>query len=102
MYSFSNKLVRLAEITKSDRKEMAESTKEEDTIAIDERFLEKPAFAMELCRGKARDMAQITADALSKSLEVLLSSFQAQPVVYLLAQSARNASFCSNSLFSSS
>ena len=71
LYPFSNKLVRLAEITISDRKEMAESTKEEDTIAIDERFLEKPAFAMELCRGKARDMAQITADALSKSLEVL-------------------------------
>lgn len=70
LYPFSDKLVRLAEITIPEGKKA--ETMEEDSITIDERFLDKPAFAMGLCRNKVREMAEITKKAVSLSLEVLL------------------------------
>ncbi len=69
LFPFSDKLVRLAKITIPDG-----NIKEEpavDTVSIDERFLERPAFAMELCRGKAREMADLTGRSISLALEVL-------------------------------
>ena len=43
-----------------------------DPISIDERFLERPAFAMQLCRGKAYEMAQLSKKALKLALETLI------------------------------
>ena len=70
LFPFANQLVKLAEVTISDKKKKDEE--ETDTVSIDERFLERPAFAMELCRGKVREMAEITNKAMTLSLEVLL------------------------------
>jgi len=71
LFPFSNLLVRLAEITIPDGKK-TEGTFT-DTISIDERFLERPAFAMELCRGKVREMAELSKNAMALALEVLLT-----------------------------
>ncbi|MGN0240671.1 MAG: Na/Pi cotransporter family protein, partial [Candidatus Weimeria sp.] len=72
LFPFANKLVRLAELTIPDKKEDRVLAEEKKKIAIDERFLTRPAFAMELCRGKAREMAEVSVRAIRLSLEVLL------------------------------
>lgn len=71
LYPFSNKLVKLAELTIPDGKKQEEIA--EDVISIDERFLERPAFAMELCRNKGREMAMLSRNAIGLALEVLIS-----------------------------
>lgn len=71
LFPFSNKLVRLAEITIPDKKNKAEII-QRGSISIDERFLERPAFAMQLCRGKAHEMAQLSKKAMHLALETLL------------------------------
>lgn len=70
LFPFSNQLVKLAEITIPDGKIKEETL--EDTVSIDERFLGRPAFAMELCRGKVREMAELTRNSMRLALEVLL------------------------------
>lgn len=71
LFPFSNALVKLAEITIAD-KDTDVNGQMDDIVTIDARFLERPAFAMELCRGKAREMAEYTRQAMKLSLETLL------------------------------
>lgn len=68
-FPFANYLVKLAEITIPDDKNAEELTT--DLVSIDERFLGKPAFAMELCRGKVKEMAEISKNAIALALETL-------------------------------
>ncbi|SCZ79231.1 Na/Pi cotransporter family protein [Pseudobutyrivibrio xylanivorans] len=70
LFPFADKLVKLAEITIPDGAEEPEAKK--DSIIIDERFLDRPAFAMELCRGKVRKMAEYCQKSITLSLEALL------------------------------
>jgi phosphate:Na+ symporter len=70
LFPFADKLVKLAEITIPDGAEEPEAKK--DSIIIDERFLDRPAFAMELCRGKVREMAEYCQKSITLSLEALL------------------------------
>ncbi len=70
LFPFSDLLVRLSEITISDRKEKEGS--EEIQVSIDERFLERPAFAMELCRKKAREMAELAQESIELAMKTLL------------------------------
>ncbi len=83
LFPFSNLLVRLTEITIPDGKNKEDVQTE--LVSIDERFLRKPAFAMELCRGKAREMAELTKKAMGLAIEVLLKydEEKAQEVVRL-------------------
>ena len=71
LFPFSNALVRLAEITIPEHENEKEN-KEEEVLTIDERFLDRPAFAMELCRAKVREMAELTKNAIHLSLETLV------------------------------
>ncbi len=72
LYPFAGLLVKLAERTVPDKPD--EEQKEPDELAIlDERFLEKPAFAMELCRSAAVMMAERAREALTAALETLWS-----------------------------
>lgn len=72
LYPFGNKLVRLAELTIREHPE--EKQEEPDEFArLDERFLEKPAFAMALCKSAARKMAEEARDSLYLALENLQS-----------------------------
>ncbi len=66
-FPFANLLVKLAELTirdKSDEKEV----KDEFAI-LDERFLEQPGFAMEVCRKEAVKMAEVAKEAIYLALD---------------------------------
>lgn len=73
LFPFSKQLVRLAEFTIPEHDKELEPSMKEDEVALDERFLGRPAFAMELCRGKAREMAKLCEKAIGLSLEVLVN-----------------------------
>lgn len=68
LYPFGDKLVKLAQLTIPDHAGEVEEIPDEFSI-LDERFLEKPAFAMELCRNAAVKMAQESRDALHLALD---------------------------------
>ncbi|WP_028242089.1 Na/Pi cotransporter family protein [Pseudobutyrivibrio ruminis] len=70
LFPFADYLVKLATITIPDGKELEAAT---NVVAIDERFLGNPAFAMELCRKKVREMAELSKDSMGLALEVLQS-----------------------------
>ncbi len=73
LFPFSDKLVRLAEITIRDKKEDSIDTDglTQNDIILDERFLESPAFAVEICRQKTLEMAEKTRDALCMAIDVI-------------------------------
>ena len=71
LFPFANGLVKLAELSIPEGK--GNGKDEIDNIYIDDRFLERPAFAMELCRTKAREMAVKTKDAINLALEDLIN-----------------------------
>lgn len=64
-FPFANLLVKLAELTIRDKAE----EEEEELIILDERFLEQPAFAMELCRKEAIKMAEVAKSAIYLALD---------------------------------
>ena len=66
-FPFANVLVKLAELTIRDKSDEVE-VKDEFAI-LDERFLEQPAFAMELCREEAVKMAEISKKAIYLALD---------------------------------
>ena len=66
-FPFANVLVKLAELTIPD-KEGEKETKVEFAI-LDERFLEQPAFAMEICRKEAIKMAEVAKEAIYLALD---------------------------------
>ena len=68
-FPFANILVKLATLTIRDKAEDEEVAQE--FALLDERFLEQPAFAMELCRNTAVKMAETARDSLYLSLEAL-------------------------------
>ncbi len=70
LFPFSNWLVRLAEVTIPDKMQ-ANVENDNEKVNIDERFLERPAFAMELCRQKVFEMAEVTRKSIILALEVL-------------------------------
>lgn len=71
LFPFSDGLVKLAELTIPGNSEK-EAT-EDDNVYLDERFLESPAFAMELCRAKAREMAELVQKSIGLATEALLN-----------------------------
>lgn len=66
-FPFANVLVKLAELTIRDKADEKEAKNE--FALLDERFLEQPAFAMELCRKEAIKMAEIARDAVYLALD---------------------------------
>lgn len=73
LYPFADKLVNLACITIPDKSgETAELVEEnKKAVVIDERFLERPAFAVEICRQKAYEMARKTKCAIDLATEII-------------------------------
>ena len=65
-FPFANALVKLAELTIRDKADEVEV--KDDFAILDERFLEQPAFAMELCRKEATKMAEISKKAIYLAL----------------------------------
>lgn len=69
---FSKWLERLAYLTIRDGKEERSANKEEIQI-LDERFLEKPAFAVQQCKAAAAKMAKLSREAIFLALDMLES-----------------------------
>ncbi len=73
LYPVADKLVYLATLTV--RGEEGETEEEQDTeskpVIIDERFLERPAFAVEICRQKVFEMAEQSKDAITMANETI-------------------------------
>lgn len=70
LYPFANMLVKFSMIVIPDQRE--ESLEQEEIVlALDERFLERPAFAMEICRNASKQMAEETIEAITMALDVL-------------------------------
>lgn len=69
LFPLADKLVKLASLTIPDNSDADEAPVK--ALAIDERFLEEPAFAAQICRQKVHEMAEYSVTALVMSLEVL-------------------------------
>ena len=71
LFPFANKLVKLATISVPSKKGENEDGEElpQSLIALDERFLDKPAFAMNLCRTAVEEMAEISRDAFNLAMK---------------------------------
>lgn len=87
-FPFANFLVKLATWTIPDKKTAAGEPVQDEFAVLDERFLEKPAFAMEISRDTAVKMAHVSADALYLSLGLLqnYSAKTAQQVIEMEQQ----------------
>ena len=73
-FPFAKVLVKLATFTIRDKAEDKEEIQE--FALLDERFLEQPAFAVELCRNTAVKMAETARDSLYISLDALTAYSQ--------------------------
>lgn len=73
LYPFSNWLVKLAELTIAEKNDQEEKIESKPVILIDDRFLERPAFAMEVCRAKAREMAELVGKSIELAMDCLLN-----------------------------
>lgn len=69
LFPFANFLVKLARLTIPGETETADE--EYSDIRIDERFFEKPGFAVQICISKAKQMAEEVREALILSLELI-------------------------------
>ena len=76
MFPFANGLMKLATLTVKDTAGDKDQVSKEgalpsEFLSLDERFLGKPAFAMELCRSAAYTMATETQDCILLALNLL-------------------------------
>ena len=72
LFPFSNQLVKLAEVTVRDHNEEDEGQEVLPRVMIDERFLEQPGFAVEVCRQKSFEMAHNAGESIILAVENLL------------------------------
>lgn len=76
LYPFSNLLVKLSELTIKD-KAVAEDTDEKpelpkDLLALDDRFLDQPGLAIQLCKEAADHMADRTHEAIDYAIDTVI------------------------------
>ncbi len=65
LFPFGDQLVRLASLTVRDRKEAEDvPARPAELAALDERFLDTPSYAVQLCRNAVNKMAEHTQDAI--------------------------------------
>ena len=71
LYPFSDALVKLAEVTIPDGKETAKDTRPAALQALDERFLDRPGFAMNLCKEAVDHMADLARNSFQLAMGLL-------------------------------
>lgn len=79
---FTNQLVKLSHLIIRDKKGKSEET--DVFSALDERFLKTPAVAVETCRGTTIEMADLTKNAITNAIALLVSPYdgkKAQSVI---------------------
>ncbi len=76
-FPFANVLVKLATLTIPDNDSKKEEEEKKQTAGelavLDERFLEKPAFAVQLCRDTSVKMAELSRDCVNHAIELIRS-----------------------------
>lgn len=77
LFPFGNFLVKLATLSIPDKGHEVREEQPNEFAILDERFLEQPAFAMELCRNAAVKMAEESRDSLYLAIN-LLSNYSEQ------------------------
>ena len=70
-FPFASILVKLATLTITDKKDPQKEALEDELSVLDERFLEKPSYAVQVSRDTVIKMAEISGDALQLSAELL-------------------------------
>ncbi len=71
LFPFANQLVRLAALTVRGRKETQDvQDRPAELAALDERFLDTPSFAIQLCKKAAIRMAELTKAAILLAIDV--------------------------------
>lgn len=71
LFPFADKLVKLAILTVRDQEETEEAEpKPEELAALDERFLDSPSFAIQLCKNAVVKMAALSKEAISKAMAI--------------------------------
>ena len=87
LFPFGNGLVKLASLSIPDKKNDLPETPAKPAAlqALDERFLDRPAFAVNICKNTTLEMAKLSRDAFHLSREVLVSydAEKAQKVIEL-------------------
>ena len=73
LYPFSGWLVKLAEFTIPDGKESTKDTRPAALQALDERFLDRPGFAMDLCKDAVDHMADLARNSFQIAMGLLES-----------------------------
>ncbi|MDD6043139.1 MAG: Na/Pi cotransporter family protein [Eubacteriaceae bacterium] len=72
LFPFANGLVKLATLTVPDKKTVEEKSSEPSVLtALDERFLARPAFAIQLCKNAVDEMSELSREAILKAMEVI-------------------------------
>lgn len=72
-YPFSKQLVKLAELTIPDSDEPEEiDNRPAALIALDSRFLERPSFAVQLCKRAVTEMGELSKEAFITSMDTVL------------------------------
>ncbi len=72
LFPFGDQLVKLATMTvPDDKKELKSGQASQDLAVLDERFLEKPAFAVQLCMETSVKMAELSRDTVELSVNLI-------------------------------
>lgn len=75
---FGKVLVKLSCLTVRDEENNVDDIENNEFALLDNRFLDKPSLALEHCMQVTHNMADISAEALTKSLDLLTSYTKAQ------------------------
>ncbi|MCR4689660.1 MAG: Na/Pi cotransporter family protein [Saccharofermentans sp.] len=71
LFPFADKIVSLAKITvKKGKGEGADQEMPPELLALDERFLDTPSYAIQLCKKAVIKMASLTTDAILLDMEI--------------------------------
>ena len=92
LFPFSNVLVKLAQFTIPDGKEAAQDTRPAALQALDERFLDRPGFAMNLCKEAVDHMADLARNSFQLAMG-LLDNFSEKDLQRVIAMEQESDSY---------
>ena len=92
LFPFSNVLVKLAQLTIPDGKEAAQDTRPAAWQALDERFLDRPSFAMNLCKEAVDHMADLARNSFQLAMG-LLDNFSEKDLQRVIAMEQESDSY---------
>ena len=92
LFPFSNVLVKLAQLTIPDGKEAAQDTRPAALQDLDERFLDRPGFAMNLCKEAVDHMADLARNSFQLAMG-LLDNFSEKDLQRVIAMEQESDSY---------